>query len=550
MRLVHLIPLLALLVPGGTRSEGDETGPAAVNAPILTVYAIWDGISQASEPMIRQQMDALIREFGPGNAYYRPGFAFIYADQRQTELIARLAREKHLSLGLIAAIQTHTGGQSAIDYFAQDLRSYQWRMKNNNWQGYYTGKNNAAHLEVGEDGRDHCVPSPSRYSPLTQERYLGRAHADGREIHQIITDNPGVITVVNGVIEEELAVAAASIQGADANDYLADYSPFAITEFRDWLRHTGIYDDVNGKFAHQGAPEAIVGNFMMIDGALRSRFYDDPNPGDGNGTGSSFNQTFGTNFSTWDLKYWDIKRFPGPITDPAFQPMPSEGQPGFIPDGFDAPRQVKTLSKWWRAWSWDYADQGGSYPSGNPTHPAFGFRQCLVQHFVQDVFNAFAAEGVPRNVMYAHQIPGEQVGMARCRSSASPVWTGYLPASGTVGVTCFGWFNPQRALQYSDLTSSNGGWGIFEWHPRPNSTRDDPMLYDAAMKELIVYSRSGCRHLFAGWWSLQGSKADPKQTFWLNGSMFSKAIKTFLATTPGNPPPEPPALPPMVGTIR
>ena len=136
--------------------------------------------------------------------------------------------------------------------------------------------------------------------------------------------------------------------------------------------------------------------------------------------------------------------------------------------------------------------------------------------------------------MYAHQIPGEQVSAERCRSSASPVWTGYLPASQTVGVTCFGWFDPALATQY--LPPCNHGWGIFEWHARPNAGPDDQKLYDSAMKAMLVFSRENCRHLFAGWW--RAKSADAK-IFPLNDSKFAEAIKAFMDSTPENPPPMP-----------
>jgi hypothetical protein len=105
-----------------------------------------------------------------------------------------------------------------------------------------------------------------------------------------------------------------------------------------------------------------------------------------------------------------------------------------------------------------------------------------------------------------------------------------------VGVTCFGWFDPAWALQYSNLSPDNHGWGIFEWHPRPNSDPDSPVLYDSAMKELLVYSQHNCRHLFAGWWN--AAKADAK-IFPLNDSKFAEAIKTFMESTPDNLPPMP-----------
>ena len=44
--------------------------------------------------------------------------------------------------------------------------------------------------------------------------------------------------VFNGVIEEELSTAAAH-NITNASSYIGDYSPFAVAEFRDWLRHRG-----------------------------------------------------------------------------------------------------------------------------------------------------------------------------------------------------------------------------------------------------------------------------------------------------------------------
>ena len=474
-------------------------------------------------------MDNLLDQFGPGNAWHHPGFAFIYQDYARTLLIAKIAKEKHISLGVILAIQSHTRSRPDHDFLQQDLRSYQWRMSTPHWEGFFTGQNKNGGLEIPSDARDFRVPSPSRYSPLGQQLFSSLAVKQASEIRRIMDQYPGVITCINGIIEEELAVGAASTaKYPEAAAYLADYSPFAVTEFRDWLLHRGMYDDAGGKYAGQGAPEAITGPFVTIEGHKRSPFYSDPNP-------DRFNQRFGTHFTTWNLRYWDTALYPKPITNKNFNPMPKAGEAGYTDGGFDAPRQPDN-SPWWHAWSWDYQDAGKTYPPGNPSDPAFGFRQYEVAHFVRDLFDAMASAGLPRQIMYAHQIPDEQVDENRSRSGASPVWTGYLPASHTVGVTCFGWFDPQLALQYSNLTPDNNGWGIFEWHPRPNSRRDDPKLYDAAMKELVVYSRQNCRHLFAGWWNLKGKDADPKQIFWLNDSKFAEAIKTFMVSTPDNPP--------------
>ena len=85
----------------------------------------------------------------------------------------------------------------------------------------------------------------------------------------------------------------------------ADYSPYAVEEFRDWIRHKGIYAD-NGLYAGQGVELSRINN---------NDFSDDPSPNDAGGTGQTFNQFFGTSFTTWKLKYWDLGQYPDMITN-------------------------------------------------------------------------------------------------------------------------------------------------------------------------------------------------------------------------------------------
>ena len=123
--------------------------------------------------------------------------------------------------------------------------------------------------------------------------------------------------------------------------------------------------------------------------------------------------------------------------------------------------------------------------------------------------------------------------MPRDRSAATPVWTGFLPFNGTVGVTRFGSFDPELALRYTQTNPESRGWGIFEWHPKPNAAPDDPKLYQAATDGLRTYYRARCHHLFAGWWHSDPAK-DTKD-FPLADSQFAKAIKDFMNSRPDQP---------------
>ena len=490
------------LPPAGTTPGPDNT---------FYVYAIWDGINGASSAEIGEQMDKLREQFGKGNRYHRVGFAFILGSEAQLRTICNLARQKNLAVGVILGTQTHSG--AAKNEVKEDFRCVQWRQEGSEWHG-------------GNGPRDSFVPTPSRYCRPVRDALEKGQQAKCEILRRVMDANPGVITCIDSTIEEELADGG---QSDDAK--LADYSPYAVTEFRDWLRHTGLYDADNGRYAGQGAPEHLTGSYISAKGKLRSPFYNAKTPEDSPVGGSSFNQRFGTNFKSWRLKYWDLEAFQERIVDEKFDPTPGAGK-GYTEGGFDAPRK-RNATLWWQAWSWDYQDNGNRYPPGPADAPAFGFRQVLVHNFVVDMLRVGLKARLPANLLFAHQIPGELTGAARNRSGATPVWTGFVPFNGTVGVTRFGPFDPKLASQYTKGNPQSRGWGIFEWHPKPFSEPDDPKLYSTATEHLRTYYQARCHHLFAGWWKTDPPKG--KQDFPLADSVFAKAVKDFMGTCPDQP---------------
>lgn len=466
-----------------------------------------------------EQLLKMKMELGEGNLYHRLGFSFIYGpsvDQPVRDA-CKIMEENGLHAGLIFALQSHTRN----DFRAianQDLRHYQWRMDGVDWKGAYTSSGT---LEIPENERDYKVPTPSRYASRLRNYNAKKASDWAEYALRLMDDFPGVIACINGPIEEELAIG-----GHDNSAKLADYSPYAITEFRDWLRHAGMYDDTDGRYAGEGASSLIIGELVDFNGILRSQFYDDPTPDKSHGTGLSFNEYFGTEFSSWSLKYWDLQIYPDPITNEDFECTPESGD-GYSEGGFDAPRILFSKNKYWRAWSYDIPDQGGNYPIGNPDHPAYGFRQVMVRNFVRDLFDVLAETGIPRHMMFAHQIPGEALGnftgqAGRNRSSASTIWTGYLEKSETVGITRFGDIDPDLVTQYA------GDWGIFEWHtlPNPHLRLDD--LYSTSKAHLNKFYANQCHILFPGWWDTNPPASD--ETFPLNDSDFGRAIGEFMSS--------------------
>lgn len=462
---------------------------------------------------IRNELDKMITQLGQGNIYHQNGPSFIFPGYSVAERAIRLAKEKGMRVGIILGTQTHTN-PGYFPILNQDIRSYQWRLNGIDW--LFSQEQGTGDVLYPGELRDSGVYSPSRLCTLVRNRLMSQITLAASEVIRLNKEYPGLIGIKNGIIEQELATG-----GQNFDDFLGDYSPFAITEYRDWLRHKGIYDPITGAYKGEGAQAAIVGTYLNINGTLRSQFYDDPSPANANGTGVSFNTFFGTNFTTWTNKYYDLDAYPNPIPAPAiissFDPTPESGN-GFTAGGFDAPRVRVASNNFWKSWSWDVLDQGGAYPPGHPTNPAFGFRQQMQKNYIKDVFDAYANAGLTTEDMYPHQIPGEIITPGRLRSGADPTWTGHLALSNNTGITRFGYVAPSLLNQYAS------SWGIFEWHPSPNTLRTSQALYNTATTHLNDYYANGCHALFPGWWRYY-KNAD---VFPLPDSRFADAIKDFM----------------------
>ena len=513
-RAIVLLAAGCFLKGGGIAAQND----ASDSFCILPIYdALTRGVPDAT---LQTEMDKLKAQIGPSRKYFKIGFSQVFGGTTSGANAARMAAANGLSCGFIVALQTHSVSSPTAAVAAKDFRLYQWRLDGKTWRGINTGTaTNPAY-----PGRDGLVVTPSRYATALQSSFKSQTQTVAGQIKSVMTNYPGTVVVVNGLIEEELAT------GDGTDTYLADYSPFAVTEFRDWLRHTGMYDDRTGTYARQGAPAAVTGAFVTNSrGVPSSPFCDDPTPAAlGNGrSGKTFNATFGTRFTTWTLLSWDLTSYPDAITDPTFTPLPAAGATGNTSGGFDAPRVRNPLNAYWNAWSYDLLDHNGVYPSGNPTAPAFGFRQMMVKHFVNDLLEWMVATGIPKEIVYAHQIPGETAGATRLRTGADPMWTGETDFNGHLGVTRFGSFPYGTALTYSQ------NWGIFEWHPDPGATANDPKLYNSTLSSLPSYYANGPRVL-----SPAGSENTNGTTFLLTDSNFAVGLHDWLAAQPDLPPPQ------------
>ena len=262
--LMTMAALLALSVP--TRAQKTA---AQKPSDSISFLAIFDTVSSVgskdfSEADLQMEMTKLKTQIGQNQGRIKVGFSHIYQSQSSLRTHCRMAKANNLSVGVIMAVQTHSGSFGFPSLADKDFRRMQWRLDGTTWQGEsVTDKNGSVEFP----SRDWRVPTPSRYCAPIHNAVMTEIRKEAKEIHRAMQDYPGVITAVNAAIEEELATG-----GEHKDGLLADYSPFAVTEFRDWLRHTGMYDDTSGKYARQGAPPEIVGPFVRIHGALRSPF--------------------------------------------------------------------------------------------------------------------------------------------------------------------------------------------------------------------------------------------------------------------------------------
>jgi hypothetical protein len=519
--LIMLLRTLIIFLSASILSFAQKELPNAQNT--FHILAVWEPLvrSDTTEEQIRHEMDRLLVQFGKGNRFNRVGFSFIYPAGKPEMLrrAARLAAEKGLVLGPIIGLQSH-GNAGMAREFTKDLRNYMWTTNGRMWA-------DMKRPDKPFDWHENLPPfSSSRYCDVVRKELEKRTREQARDIIGVMKEFPGVIAVVNPLIEQGMMSGKKTENGTLV---YGDAGPYALTEFRDWLRHSGRYEDGKGAYAGQGAPPEITGQWVKIGGKLRSPFFDDTDPADANKTGKSFNVTFGTLFKSWSLRYFDLSTNPASITDPKTEFRPENGS-AFVEGGFELPA-ADPLSAFWRAWIWVNQEQGGQFPPGNPKAPAYGFSQVMSRNYVTDVFGWLIEEGLPKDRLYAHQVPTEALGdspmgLRQARTMAMGIWTGYVPACETVGITKFGHIDPKWITQYAKH------WGIFEWHPQPGAAPDAQRLYDAAKADLEEYSANGCRFLFPGWWFVKGRPQRDTATFPLPDSRFADAIRDFLAKRP------------------
>jgi hypothetical protein len=324
----------------------------------------------------------------------------------------------------------------------------------------------------------------------------------GRQVAARMLQYPETLVAASGDGEVELA-SDGVVPGPDGQtdpvaSKLADYSPFAIAEFRDWLRQGGLYA--------QGQP--FAGEGMATSG----RYAGDASPNDdSNGDYHTLNGDYGTAFTTWNLKHFDWQLTDSPTADPNAIPESTYNAPGFnktpneIPTGFDAPRERNPADAYWKLWDL--------------------FRQTMVYRhnltfarWVTTSFDPVSGATVPADRWFSDQVPADylftnvvvlpssptgfpQAPTFRLDSSASPLWTADLTPHGSLGITSFNLnvgfvlavagdvYYRTLAAAAPAIAARGVRWGIFEWNASTPPTAATT-IYDQEMALVEKYRPS------------------------------------------------------------
>lgn len=510
----------ALLLSLAAPSRGLAQGLPNLNPPegdITYILPWWDKFQTATDQQFATEVAEIRQRIGEGR-YVRLGFSVdvrlsmtrwdVNPNDRATvrlalagtiaEIDAAIARARTagipIRLGIFTAVRSATDPAQTASQ-AEDRRNMQWYSDNLLSTGWWTHSRYA------------------RKQGQLQEAYVREI---GRVMANRIARYPETVVALAGDGEVELSYDRAP---AGVEPVLADYSPFTIAEFRDWLRHDGLY----------AAGQPFAGEGYQ----LGTRYGGDASPADDtNGDGHTLNGDFGTTFTTWSLRYFDwsltdsIDVDPNAIPataylDPIWNPLPA-GPAG----GFDAPRYRTPSDAWLQVWR--------------------SFRETMIwRHnlryakWITTSADDETGATVPGSRWYSYQIPGDYLfghtpsnPHQRLETSASPLWTADVSPYGSMGVTSFnlvypdgnGGSIPVRTLPglAPKIAERKVRWGLLEWHAclpgDPSKTIPDPIDVCRGDMDLIVQYRPSLLVPFA--WQLSWSP--------IEGTAFEVAMKELV----------------------
>ncbi|MBI4472642.1 MAG: hypothetical protein HY646_08245 [Acidobacteria bacterium] len=316
--------------------------------------------------------------------------------------------------------------------------------------------------------------TPSRYAQHLRTEIEDSVRKVGAHLVKTMQRAPNTLVSVSGDGEVELSFERSS-EGLQA-----DYSPFAIAEFRDWVQS--------------------------------SRYDGDRTPAsDENRDGHTFNKDFDQQFHTWELRYFNNS---GPIPYSEYvslkEKLPRSGA-HFIEGGFDAPRSPRAGKQYWETWQ--------------------RFRVRMVGNYVRDFAEWLTIGGrIPESRFFSHQIPADFLfgnrDHARLHTSASPLQTALIEPLGSIGVTAYNTFNGRRHFKtaskdlFDAIARSGKDWGVLEYNPSVPATTDEEYY----LRELRTLNKYRPRIIVPFAWATPPEHTSVE----VKGTAFESALRKFI----------------------
>jgi hypothetical protein len=396
----------------------------------------------------------------------------------------------------------------------EDIRNAQWYNDNNISDPSYARESSGSdltgissldlnHVDAGSefinapeagssviDG--HVFTTLSRYARKLRAHLDAKVGAAFAYLKQLQDENPDVLIIVSAPGEAELNYYRIN-DSQYMQDFFCDYSPFAVLEFRDWIRHEGLYAD-GQKYAGEGYTN---GGSRYAGGAGLV----------------NFNADFGTSFNSWNLKYyhWDL-------TDP----VDTNYTDGANPDTKIIPIALYIANGMMPTSGSDYTAGGFDPPrtmSVSGTDAFYDlwhiFRETLVYHYVKDIAKIARTSGFDKKKYYTHQVPGDYLFGTRPGDplipflnpryymSTAPMWTANVYSDIGLGVTLydvnFGSYYARTTLYgvgAADTMSDN--WAALEYNPDVIPTGISAVLGDTtSLYNEMVRLYEGSPHIIS-----------------------------------------------------
>ncbi len=514
LRAVHLPAIVASLVLLALRAHAQTPAPLPAPSYDTTFYALAYGDGLAEEQGFTEAADELLARVAPG-PYAKTGFADYFTldmawagDPAQATLTSpsetslRALLDRARARGLVFHIAAMAGASRATTVYTdakrEDRRNAQW---------FADGRIVPSSFSGGLDASiDSAYATPSRYARKLRRHLEAKVRAFAKRTLALRADYPDTLVSASGDAEMELNSEALDEDLSFERQPIADYSPFAVLEFRDWLLHQGLYAD-GAIYAGDGYTKAESDTFTQGAGALAADNL------------ARFDADFGTPFTSWSLEHfpWSladpIDADPGAIASAEYgalgwSPLPSSG-PDYVAGGFDAPRSWNEHSpRFWATW--------------------LQFRATMLASYARDFATwmtttpGATGETLSPARWYSHQIPadflnGTHPGSAkperRLLTAASPLWTSLVGEDvGSPGLTVLDRYESgdvvgsavyRRTSQYLFAVMPQLGlpsWGMPEYSPSwPIDVLPDENRSSIASQLLRAYDAGAHLLCFTPW---------------------------------------------------